>query len=209
MARNINHNQRMRDERREMILSCARRLFAAKGLAATKISDIAGEVGMAQGLLYHYFRSKEEIFTEIVREAFAKMNEAVRILDAMPLPARAKIRLAIVELVRSIDESEDFANTVLLNAQAGISDATPVEAQAIIRAESGVPYTIIARIMREGQRDVTIKPFDAEQLSMVFWTMIKGLALHKAVNGTAYQTPDIHILTGMFFTDNAIGDDHE
>ena len=67
MARNAEHNQKMRDERREKILYHALRLFAAKGLYATKITDIAAECRMSQGLLYHYFRSKEEIFTELIR----------------------------------------------------------------------------------------------------------------------------------------------
>jgi len=199
--RNADLNQKMRDERREKILSCARRLFAARGLAATKITDIAADAGMSQGLLYHYFVSKEEIFTEIVREAFVKMNAAARALEELPLPPREKIRMALIQLLRSIEESEDFTNTVLLNAQAGISDATPAEAQAIIRAESDVPYAVIARILREGQRDGSIKPYDAEELSMVFWTTIKGLALHKAVNGAAFKAPDARILASIFFSE--------
>ena len=201
--RNADLNHKMRNERREQILSCARRLFAARGLAATKITDIATAAGMSQGLLYHYFESKEAIFTEIVREAFVKMNAAARALEELALPSREKIRMALDQLLRSIEESEDFANTVLLNAQAGISDTAPEEAQAIIQAESDVPYAVIARIMRDGQRDGSIKPHDAEELAMIFWTTIKGLALHKAVRGAAFKAPDARILAGMFFTEES------
>ena len=201
MTRNAEHNQRMRDERREKILHHSLRLFATKGLYATKISDIAAEVQMSQGLLYHYFRSKEEIFTELIREAFEKMNTAAYMLEELPLTPREKIRMAIVQLLRSIEESEDFASTVLLNAQAGISQATPAEAQSIIREESSIPYAVVERIMREGQKDGSIKQHDARELSLVFWTTIKGLAMHKAVYGAAYKSPDVDILTSMFFTD--------
>ena len=204
MTRNIELNEKMRDERRERILSHALRLFAARGLAATKISDIAAAVGMSQGLLYHYFRSKEEIFTEIVRGAFEKMNAAVRMLEELPLAPREKIEMAIVQLLKNLEESEDFACTILLNAQAGISEATPAKARAIIRAESGTPYTVIARIMRAGQQEGTIKPYDADALAMVFWTTIKGLALHKAVNGAAFKAPEARILTAMFFSEDRL-----
>ena len=61
MARNKDLNQKMKDERREQILSNALILFAAKGLSATKITDISAASGISQGLLYHYFESKEEI----------------------------------------------------------------------------------------------------------------------------------------------------
>lgn len=202
MTRNTEQNQRMRDERREKILHHALKLFAAKGLYATKVTDIAAEAQMSQGLLYHYFRSKEEIFTELIRRAFEKMNTAARGLEDLPLSPREKIYRAIVELLRGIEESEDFACTVLLIAQAGVSDTTPAEAQSIIRDESSIPYAVVERIMREGQQDGSIKQYDAEELSLVFWTTIKGLALHKAVYGEAFKAPDVRIITSMFFEED-------
>jgi len=201
VSRSTELNQRMRDERRENILHHALRLFSTKGLYATKVSDIAAEVQMSQGLLYHYFRSKEEIYTELIRNAFEKMNTAARGLEESPMAPREKIRMALTQLLHDIEENEDFAATVLLNAQAGISDVTPAEAQEILSRESGVPYGVIERIIKAGQVDGTIKQADAKALSLVFWTTIKGLALHKAVYGAAYKSPDVNIITSMFFTD--------
>ena len=66
MGRDEEHNRRMREDRRRRILSEAVRLFATRGLGATRVGDIAAAAGMSQGLLYHYFASKEEIFTDIV-----------------------------------------------------------------------------------------------------------------------------------------------
>lgn len=198
MTRNPEQNQKMRDERREKIIHHALRLFATKGLYATKVSDIAAEAQMSQGLLYHYFRSKEEIFTEIIRGAFEKMNAAALGLEALPLPPKEKIQMALTQLLRGIEESEDFASTILLNAQAGVSDATPAEAQSILKAESMVPYEVVERILRAGQQDGTIKQHDAKEMAMVFWTTIKGLALHKAVYGAEFKVPDVCILMSMF-----------
>jgi AcrR family transcriptional regulator len=196
----------MRDERREQILSHASRLFAARGLAATKIADIAAAAEMSQGLLYHYFRSKDEILTELIRDAFQKMNSAARALEELPQPPSEKIRMAIAQLLRSIEESEDFAATVLLIAHAGLSDATPEAAQAILREESGTPYAVIARILRAGQRDGSVKAHDADEMSLLFWAAIKGLALHRAVYGAAYKGPDPLILTSMFLTEESRGE---
>lgn len=201
MGKNAEQNQRMRDERREKILHHALGLFASKGLYATKVSDIAAQAQMSQGLLYHYFRSKEEIFTELIREAFEKMNAGARGLEASPMPPGEKIRFALTQLLQGIEESEDFAATVMLIAQAGISDVTPAEAQAILSSESMVPYEVVERIMLAGQQDGSIKQHDARELSLVFWTTIKGLALHKAVYGAAFKAPDVNILTSMFFTE--------
>jgi TetR/AcrR family transcriptional regulator len=200
MTRSAEHNQRMRDERRENILHHALRLFAANGLCATKIADIADRAGMSQGLLYHYFCSKEEIFTELIRSAFERMNAAALALEELPMAPRDKILMAITQLVRGIEVGDDFASTVMLIAHAGVSDLTPPEARSILDQQSSVPYGVVERILRAGQQDGSIKEDDAAELSLAFWTTIKGLALHKAVYGEAFKAPGLRIITSMFFT---------
>lgn len=54
--------QKIREERRENLLSAALKLFAEKGLHDTKVSEIAAEAGVSQGTVYWYFDSKEELF---------------------------------------------------------------------------------------------------------------------------------------------------
>lgn len=203
MARNAAHNERMRDERRQAILSCAVRLFATRGLAATKVADIAAGVGMAQGLLYHYFRSKEEIFVEIVRQAFDRMNTAARDLERLPATPRQKIEQAATTLMRTLEEHENFAWISVLISTASISDAVPAEARAIILRERDVPYRVVARLARAGQRDGAFQEGRPDDLALVFWTTVKGLALHRLALGSAYKSPDPRILTRIFFSETS------
>ena len=56
-----------RDERREQILACARRLFSERSYATVSTAEIAAEAGVARGLLHHYFGTKRELFLEVVR----------------------------------------------------------------------------------------------------------------------------------------------
>ncbi len=198
MARSEASNRRMRDTRREAILNTALQLFASRGLTGTKISDIASAVGMSQGLLYHYFESKEAIYTELIRDAFEKMNAACRALEAGPLPPEQKIRKALSELLRSIEQNAIFASTVLLIVQAGISEATPDEARQLIATESHVPYQVIERILSQGQLEGVVPRHDPAMLSLLFWITIKGLAMHRAVYASAYRAPDPDVLAGLF-----------
>ena len=200
MARNKELNQQMRDERCEQILSNALKLFAINGLAATKISDIAAISGFSQGLIYHYYRSKEDIFTELIRNAFAKMNFAARELEKLPLPPREKIEFALKELLKTLEKSKKFALSHLLIVQATVSDAIPDEAKQIISKENMLPYEVISRIIIEGQTDGSIRQYDPDDLALLFWTSIKGLAMHRAAHGKKYKTPDINILLSMFLT---------
>lgn len=198
MARNQETNQKLKDERRAQILSAALLLFATKGLAATKVTEIATAAAMSQGLMYHYFSSKEAIFTELIRGAFERLNFACRELARMPQPPQEKISFAIVTLLQGIRDNVDYARYHLLIAQATVSEAIPPAARAIIAQENRLPYTIIAQIMREGQQAGTIKPHDPDELALLFWTSINGLAIYKAVHGDLFKAPDPALLMRMF-----------
>jgi AcrR family transcriptional regulator len=199
MARNPEQNQRMRDDRRRRILSAAVRLFAVRGLAATKISDIAEASAMSQGLLYHYFKSKEDIFVDIIRMAFEKMNSAARGLERLSLSPREKLEMTVKEVLRSLDESEDFVWFSALISASSISDSIPDEAKTIIRRERDFSYRVVERIARAGQKDGSVRKAPPRELSLVFWTAVKGLAMHKAALGNDFETPSTKILSTIFF----------
>ena len=65
-------------ERRREILMGAMRAFAYGGYDATNMDQIARECGLAKGHIYHYFRSKEEIFTEIRTDAVSRLIEKLK-----------------------------------------------------------------------------------------------------------------------------------
>ncbi|MCX7924079.1 MAG: TetR/AcrR family transcriptional regulator [Clostridia bacterium] len=199
MARNKDLNQKIKDERREQILSQALMLYAKKGLSATKITDISSALGISQGLIYHYYKSKEEIFVELIGIAFDRINGACRWLESQPLSPKEKIEFAIRELLKLLEQDENAARYHLLIAQATATEAIPDEAKDIIKKENTFPYEAIARIMAEGQKDGSIKEYDAKELALVFWTSINGLAIYKAVHGEKFKAPAANILTSMFF----------
>jgi AcrR family transcriptional regulator len=67
-------------QRRAQILDCARRLFRERTYASVSIEEIAGEAGVARGLVNHYFGTKRDLYLEVVRDL-------VR-LPPPPLPSR-------------------------------------------------------------------------------------------------------------------------
>lgn len=60
----------IRQQRTKDIINAALRLFAQKGYNATSITDIVEEAGIAKGLLYNYFKSKEHLLEEVIIEGF-------------------------------------------------------------------------------------------------------------------------------------------
>lgn len=198
MPRGTEQNEAMKKDRKEKILAGALRLFAQNGLAATRIADIARATGMAQGLVYHYYDSKDAIFTDIIRTAFGKLNQACRKLDGMEGRASDKLRIAAEGLIRSLTENEDSALNHLLIAQASVSHSIPTEARELILAENRKPYQTMERLFRQIQSEGDGLPGDPRELSRLFWTTINGIAIYKASHGAKSFDPDVSLIMRMF-----------
>ncbi len=75
-------NARIRAESRQRIMAAAMHLFARDGYERTSIAGIAREAGVAKGLLYNYFSSKEDLLRTLILEAFSRGDEQVANLVA-------------------------------------------------------------------------------------------------------------------------------
>lgn len=199
MGRNMEVNTKMKDIRREMILSSALKLFSTKGLTGTKIADIAKDSSSSQGLVYHYFKSKDDIYTELITSAFKKLNDACVALENMSIPPDEKIKVAIKELLKGIEKDKNTSRTHLLIASASVCDSIPKEAKKVIKTQNTLPYQIISRIIKEGQEHGVIrKNSNPEEMSTAFWASIKGIAITNAVHSSKMKVPSAQILINMF-----------
>lgn len=102
-----------KQERRNQLLDVARRLFAEKGLENTTIKDIADAADVAQGLLYHYFRSKDDVFWAIVARdnPFPIMSELIG--SAGNRPAREVLVEAGLRVYDIFNERSELFRIVL------------------------------------------------------------------------------------------------
>jgi AcrR family transcriptional regulator len=148
MARTEEQNEQMREVRKEKIRIEALRQFSKKGLYATRIQYIAEGAGMSQGLLYHYYPSKEAIYLDMISDALAKTNQAAISVRDMKTTAREKILFSLQELFKTIGQSDRFRQTCRLIAQATNSAELPEDVQDWIIKQREIPYRIIAEVFR-------------------------------------------------------------
>jgi len=198
MPRTKEDNEKIQARRREKILQAALDVFSRKGLGASKIEEIAGEAGMSRGLLYHYYRSKEEVYSALIGNAYERMAEAARSLEALPVPAKEKIRRALKELLASVADSGKFARSVMLIARASSDESVPEEVRHMGSDLGRIPYDVLEGIFRQGQREGSVPEGDPRELSLLFWVTIKGLGMHKVSMGKEYIGPDPVILERLF-----------
>ncbi|KAK0339743.1 hypothetical protein LTR94_033333, partial [Friedmanniomyces endolithicus] len=82
------------------IAEAARREFAGKGLADARVDDIAQAAGVTKQLVYHYFRSKEELFACVLDESSAQAMSELVSLELAQLPPREALRALLRQMVQ-------------------------------------------------------------------------------------------------------------
>lgn len=191
--RNEEQNALIKDERREQILSAALKVFATRGFAATKISDIIAKGGMSHGLVYHYFKSKEEIFFALVSRAVSVAAQSLLMVDALPISPLEKVRQTATNILRGIDEGEDSSYYFMIVVHAALID---LEDKEKYLAESDVPVNTMVKILKQGQQEDEIREGDPLEMAIMFFAAIQGVAIYK-LSMPFFKLPNPELLVSM------------
>ena len=97
--------------RREQLLDVALEVFARQGFHHCRVSDVADQAGVAYGLVYHYFDSKEEMLNELFLERWQIMLDAISEIDARDeLAPREKLHQVAGFIIDSYRHDPDLMN---------------------------------------------------------------------------------------------------
>ena len=89
-------------------------MFARQGFHACRVSDIADEAGVAYGLVYHYFDSKDEVLDTLFLERWHVMLEMIREVDAKRIPVREKLEAIASFIVDSYRHDPDLMKVIIV-----------------------------------------------------------------------------------------------
>jgi TetR/AcrR family transcriptional regulator, fatty acid metabolism regulator protein len=106
--------QQAAQDKRRQILDAAVRVFARQGFHATRVSDIADDAGVAYGLVYHYFDSKDAVLDTLFLERWDVMLEVIRETDAGSLPANEKLAAIAGFIVDSYRHDPDLMKVIIV-----------------------------------------------------------------------------------------------
>ena len=107
--------QEQATDKRRVILDAAVKVFAREGFYGCRVADIADEAGVAYGLVYHYFRSKDEILDTLFLERWELMLEEIARVDAEPAPAREKLAAVAGFIIDSYRHDPDLMKVIIVD----------------------------------------------------------------------------------------------
>jgi len=134
-----------RDKRR-VILDAAVRVFARQGFHTCRVADIADEAGVAYGLVYHYFSSKDEVLSTLFLERWDVMLTVIAEIDAHDLPPRDKLQAVASFIVDSYARDPELMQVIIVEVTRAASTFGRTHLAKIREA-----YEQIAAIVRSAQ----------------------------------------------------------
>jgi TetR/AcrR family fatty acid metabolism transcriptional regulator len=135
-------------DKRRIILDAAVIAFAKRGFHACRVSDIADEANVAYGLVYHYFRSKDEVLDTLFLERWNVMLEVITEIDRQELPAREKLYAIASFIVDSYRRDPDLMKVIIVEVTRAANSFGRTHLAKIREA-----YALIADIVRKAQAD--------------------------------------------------------
>jgi AcrR family transcriptional regulator len=132
------------EEKRRLILDAAVRVFARSGFHTSRVGDIAEEAGVAHGLLYHYFSSKDEVLETIFREQWTVLVDRIAAIEESGEPAVDQLRHVAAIVLRNWRHQPDVIRVLVREI------ARSPEVQQRI-GELVKPIAAVQRIIERGQ----------------------------------------------------------
>ncbi len=139
-------NERLAAEKRRVILDAAVRVFATRGFNGCRVSDIADEAGVAYGLVYHYFRSKDEVLDTLFLERWNVMLEVIRDLDETDLTPRDKLATITGFIVDSYRHDPELMKVIIVEVTRAANSFGQTHFAKIREA-----YELIADVVADAQ----------------------------------------------------------
>jgi TetR/AcrR family transcriptional regulator, fatty acid metabolism regulator protein len=156
----------MSDDKPRQILDAAVRVFAAQGYDASRVGDVAREAGVAYGLVYHYYGSKEAVLEAVFREAWGRLLAAVAVAEQSGGSAPEQLATVVKIVLRAWRDDPDLVRLLVREVTRNPHIHDELD-------EIGQAFATLERIVRRGQDDGSFRPDLDPKLAA--WMLYGGL----------------------------------
>ena len=166
-------------DKRRQILDAAIHVFARQGFHRCRVSDIADEAGVAYGLVYHYFQSKDEVLDTLFLERWELMLAAIDEIDAQPISPQDKLYAIASFIIDSYRHDRDLMKVIIVEVTRAANSFGQTHLRKINEA-----YELIAGIVERAQAEGTFKDTVTPRFAaMAFYGVIE-----QVLSGWIFET---------------------
>lgn len=159
-----------KEYRRMQILQVALHLFIHQGYHGTKTSQISREAKISEGLLFHYFPTKENLLEELVKMGAQGMQYPMKMSVGSPMNFFQEFT---GQLFQYLSENPFIAELFVLMTQMLRTEGIPVRIKELAASVDAIGAT--EQLICAGQKEGSIRQGDSLALSNLYWCCIQGV----------------------------------
>lgn len=141
------------------------------------------------GLIYRHFATKEELFDKLLENAIVELSKTIEFLDTDQSPAQTFAQFTS-SLLKDILLSEELSDYFLLITRCMLEGTTVPMMEEFRRADISL-FENAAKLIEKGQKLGEFKPGDPFKLSLLYFSVIQGIANMKLFMGDKYIAPEV------------------
>ena len=199
------------EENKRFILQAAENVFVQKGYRLATVDDIADEAQFSKATIYRYFKSKSDIFFEIIYSTVEESYEGIKKIQARELSAEEKLKELIGFIVSTYHKKKNLSRILfmektavkkLIKTEAGIHtshhDFHP-EISPRIKSQMEQISIVIADIIREGVDAGEFRDVDVHDASIVLGALLRGFYFRGPIQAKKYSIKETIDMLHSFF----------
>jgi AcrR family transcriptional regulator len=184
--------------KRQAILKAARQVFAAKGLHAATLDEIADKAEFAKGTLYCYFKSKEDLFQSMLADEIARFEEELRRVLEERKPVPERIEDIVRTMLHLFQENVDLMRLLTQERPGMPGYQCGIQAEDRLQPAFQRLSDMMASLVREGIRTAGFRKLDPVRAAVAVFNLVHGSALYSFQRRRPIDSPEeVSFLTGM------------
>lgn len=197
MPRTKAQYEEMRQATRDKIQDAASYLFSKKGVAGTGVQEIADRAGISIGLLYRHYKTKDELFAELIHSATDGLEQLTSAFSSEGDPR--EILMAVTnEVIDDFKKGDEFGDYLTFITQAFTSGMKSEALEALLAQDKKL-ILALARLIQRGQREGGFRSGDPHAMAALYMSAVQGLGLFQSVMKSDFPLPSAGLLLSFLF----------
>ncbi|QUH27848.1 TetR/AcrR family transcriptional regulator [Vallitalea guaymasensis] len=170
-----------KEEIKQLILNTAREIMVEEGIDKISIRKITNTLDYSPGIVYHYFKDKDEITEILLKEGYGEILNSLRDVKDHGNEPEKEIRARFISYINAVLKFSEYYLAIVLSDKASILQYTSILHKGV--SEDRKSIKILCDSIRKGIQLNQFKECNVELTAQALWVSIFGLTVRLIIEG--------------------------
>jgi len=168
--------ERIKNLRKTAILEAAKVVFARYGIDGAKVEDIAARAGVSKGLVYFYYKGKEDLLFNLLKEEFDKLHNFIDEIRRTNLEFTAKLQRLVSGVLEYFEENREFF-CIFTPGRGGFTRERRPNLIKRVLPRYMKTFDLLSKFLQEGIDQGVLRPIDPMFMAHILQGMLHALVV--------------------------------